>query len=346
MLCITPKKTKHHKSRQGFTIVELLIVVVVIAILASITIASYNGVRKNAVNSSIQSTLSQSAKKIEMYRSSNPTNLFPASLSVAGLSLPSINGTLYVYSVSTDGSLYCLASSQSSRTYYISSTSLVAKAGTCNSTTGTAGTGDVATDGASSANTPVGYSVFNGQSPFTTQTIYNDGGGSLKIGNRFYTTEASGINVTGLRIFNPASADSTFLSLGLTAYAYTDSWVGTSIDGTPTFAKTPIATKTFSGARTAGAWTDILFNSSITLPAINVASGADDVISLAVQFAGGNHYVFVAPLPNDDTSIQSTARAGTYLAEHTGLGRGINSLTYASTNSFYGIDIIYSPVSP
>ena len=333
-------------SRLGFTIVELLIVVVVIAILASITIVSYNGISKNANNSAIQNTLSQAAKKIEIYRLNNSTNLFPASLSVAGLSLTSANGTLYVYSVSSDNLLYCLASSQAGRTYYVSSSAPNPKPGICNSTTGTPGTGDVAVDGTSSGNTVSSYSIFNGQSPFTNQIIYTDGGGSLKIGNRFYTTEASGINITGLRIFNPAGADSTFLSLGVTAYAYTDSWVGNYIDGTPTFAKTPAATKTFSGTRTAGTWTDILFNSPINLPAINVASGADDVISLAVQFAGGNHYVFVTPLPTDDTNTQSIARAGTYLAEHTGLGRGINTLVYGSGNSFYGIDIIYSPVTP
>jgi Tfp pilus assembly protein PilE len=321
-------------------------VVVVIAILASITIVSYNGVSKNAKNSAIQSTLFQAAKKIEIYRLNDASNLFPASLNAAGLSLTSANGILYIYSISSDSSLYCLALSQAGRTYYISSSTVNPKPGTCNSTTGTPGTGDVATDGTSSGNTVGSYSVFNGQSPFTNQGIYTDGGGSLKVGNRFYTKEASGIKVTGLRVFNPTGADSTFLSLGVTAYAYTDSWVGDYIDGTPTFAKTPAATKIFSGTRTAGTWTDILFDSSINLPAINVAAGPDDVISLAVQFAGGNHYVFVTPLPTDDTSIQSTAKAGTYLAEHTGLGRGINSLTYGSVKSFYGIDIIYSPVSP
>ena len=332
--------------RLGFTLVEMLIVVVVIAILASITIVSYNGISKKANNSAIQNTLSQAAKKIEIYRLNNTTNLFPTSLSTAGLSLTSANGTLYVYSVSSNNLLYCLASSQAGRTYYVSSSVANPKPGICNSTTGTPGTGDVAVDGTSSGNTFGSYSVFDGQSPFTNQIVYTDGGGSLKIGNRFYTTEASGINVTGLRIFNPASANSTFLSLGVTANAYTDSWVGNYIDGTPTFAKTPVATKTFSGTRTAGTWTDIVFDSPITLPAINVASGPDDVISLAVLFADGNHYVFVTPLPTDQTSIQSTARAGTYLAEHTGLGRGINTLTYAHVNSFYGIDIIYSPVSP
>jgi prepilin-type N-terminal cleavage/methylation domain-containing protein len=48
----------------GFTIVELLIVVVVIAILAAITIVSYNGIQARANESVVKSELSQNAKSI------------------------------------------------------------------------------------------------------------------------------------------------------------------------------------------------------------------------------------------------------------------------------------------
>jgi len=63
-MSFTDIKTKS----QGFTIVELLIVVVVIAILAAITIVSYNGITNRANASSAKSTASSMQKKIELYQ--------------------------------------------------------------------------------------------------------------------------------------------------------------------------------------------------------------------------------------------------------------------------------------
>ena len=41
------------KRRQGFTIVELLVVIVVIGVLAAITIVAYNGMQARAYNASL-----------------------------------------------------------------------------------------------------------------------------------------------------------------------------------------------------------------------------------------------------------------------------------------------------
>lgn len=54
------------KNQKGFTIVELLIVIVVIAILAAISIVAYTGIQDRARNSSAQSLASQVAKKAEI----------------------------------------------------------------------------------------------------------------------------------------------------------------------------------------------------------------------------------------------------------------------------------------
>ena len=53
------------KSR-GFTIVELLIVIVVIAILAAITVVAYNGIQNRANDVAVQSDISALAKKVQL----------------------------------------------------------------------------------------------------------------------------------------------------------------------------------------------------------------------------------------------------------------------------------------
>jgi prepilin-type N-terminal cleavage/methylation domain-containing protein len=54
--------------QSGFTIVELLIVIVVIAILAAITIVAYNGVQQRAKNSQTISAANAWYKVIKMYK--------------------------------------------------------------------------------------------------------------------------------------------------------------------------------------------------------------------------------------------------------------------------------------
>lgn len=57
------------KSRgSGFTIVELLIVIVVIGILAAITIVAFNGVQSRARTSQVNSTLSNYKKAMQAYK--------------------------------------------------------------------------------------------------------------------------------------------------------------------------------------------------------------------------------------------------------------------------------------
>lgn len=61
---------KHHTFRtvrRGFTIVELLVVIVVIAVLAAISIVAYNGVQQRTRDSVRVSTLNKLTKAIEMY---------------------------------------------------------------------------------------------------------------------------------------------------------------------------------------------------------------------------------------------------------------------------------------
>lgn len=61
------------KINKGFTIVELLIVIVVIAILAAISVVAYNGIQDRAYNSRVVSAVSQYHKAFIQYRTINGT---------------------------------------------------------------------------------------------------------------------------------------------------------------------------------------------------------------------------------------------------------------------------------
>lgn len=54
--------------KHGFTIVELLIVIVVIAILASISVVAYNGIQTRARNSTTSNELQSIEKAMRLYR--------------------------------------------------------------------------------------------------------------------------------------------------------------------------------------------------------------------------------------------------------------------------------------
>lgn len=56
------------KKLKSFTIVELLVVIVVIGILASITIISYNGITTRAIASSLQSDLTNASKQLDLFK--------------------------------------------------------------------------------------------------------------------------------------------------------------------------------------------------------------------------------------------------------------------------------------
>lgn len=67
------------KRERGFTIVELLIVIVVIAVLAAITIVAYNGIQSRAHDTTIQSDLRGIGQQISAYKITEGT--LPVSVS-------------------------------------------------------------------------------------------------------------------------------------------------------------------------------------------------------------------------------------------------------------------------
>ena len=72
------------QKQTGFTIVELLIVIVVIAILAAITIVAYNGIQNRANDSAVRADMRNMATKINEYElTDSPTGAPPAATAAA-----------------------------------------------------------------------------------------------------------------------------------------------------------------------------------------------------------------------------------------------------------------------
>lgn len=118
-----------HKTKSGFTIVELLIVIVIIAILAAITIVAYNGIQNRANDTTVQSDLKANAKTLLMYKVDNDTWPTPVQARdyttrlkfSKGSYMTTNNAALYCRSV--DGSqMSLIGKSKSGKTYYINTT--------------------------------------------------------------------------------------------------------------------------------------------------------------------------------------------------------------------------------
>lgn len=85
----------------GFTIVELLIVIVVIAILAAITIVAYNGIQARSRDASRDAAANSIKKGLELYRTQNDTYPAPVGCINAGCNLSNLASYLVPTYVST-----------------------------------------------------------------------------------------------------------------------------------------------------------------------------------------------------------------------------------------------------
>lgn len=95
------------RKSNGFTIVELLIVIVVIGILAAIVIVAYNGIQSRAIDSVVQSDLKNYTNKVLQFYAVNGRYPYPntnSELSTLGVkfSQPTLDATR-----SSNNMIYC-----------------------------------------------------------------------------------------------------------------------------------------------------------------------------------------------------------------------------------------------
>lgn len=132
------------KRQSGFTIVELLIVIVVIGILAAITIVSFNGVQNRANDAAVKSDLANTAKVFRMYAAEH-SDLYPVGTALANDVSIKVSknsyGNGFVSGASTYNFLYCRVNDNGSPTDF----ALVAasKSGTIFYNSSTKGAGEL-----------------------------------------------------------------------------------------------------------------------------------------------------------------------------------------------------------
>jgi len=127
---------QHHRGGRGFTIVELLIVIVIIAILATITAVSYNIITTRAKISAIASDLTGAYTQLAADNLNNGG--YPASATAAngGQGLKATSGVVLQYTKDATTNRYCLSGTTGSLVYHVDSGNKDVILGPCTTTQG------------------------------------------------------------------------------------------------------------------------------------------------------------------------------------------------------------------
>jgi len=245
----------------GFTIVELLIVIVVIGILAAITIVSFNGVQNRAKASAAQQSVSQANRKVLAYSVQN-SDQYPADLATAGVTDAD---TTYQYSVNNTSSprTYCVTATNGAFSYYESNTITSPTAGGCagHGQSGVAPITNLITNPGAEI-TSSGYNPNNTSSSVSRSTaLFYTGSASLLV----QAVNASNV-YNGVAATIPVTAGKTYT---FSAWVYLNSAYGAyGVAATTNGAGTPV--KQGNIISTIGSWqrTSVTFTPTITTNAV------------------------------------------------------------------------------
>ena len=202
-MCTGVNYNKQHHS-QGFTIVELLVVIVVIGILAAITIVSYTGMSQKATVASLASDLDSASRQLKLYQVTSSLSSYPTSLDVNNCPVPADSArclkpspgtsyTSYIVNTTTTPQVFCITATKGTTDYRITNDSSVTP-GTCQ-TSGIVTSGLIMNlDAGNTASYP---------SPFNSTSITD------LSGNNNHATLVNGVGYTSPNV-NPNDASLVF----------------------------------------------------------------------------------------------------------------------------------------
>jgi general secretion pathway protein G len=162
-----------HLKQSGFTIVELLIVIVVIGILAAISIVAYNGVQQRARTSAASADLSNNGKRMmagSAFNGQYPTTIDANSNVDYKINLTQGNYNLASYCVSDNGFVIA-AEVKGGNRYYVKNGNTVVQDNTVNIMSPCVSLGVQNTDGSAASKTFMGMPAASCATENTTCTF-------------------------------------------------------------------------------------------------------------------------------------------------------------------------------
>lgn len=204
-------RTTIPRAKNGFTIVELLVVIVIIGILAAITIVSYTGITSKAVSSALQADLSAAAKQLNLYQAENGD--FPSALDINGCPTSPVPSTNYCLKFSSGNSYTGYEADNISRPRTFR---LIARNTNGTSYIITENTSPIA-GGVALAPTELTATPSTGQVSLTW-VAPSDNGGSTITGYKLYRDTTVGATTLVQTLGNVNSYTNTGLTAGVTYY--------------------------------------------------------------------------------------------------------------------------------
>lgn len=139
---------------KGFTIVELLIVVVILAVLAAITVVAFNGVQDRAKKAVLATELGNISKQLKHDQIVNGN--YPATLAAAnnGAGVKTSAGTILRYTVNntTNPQTFCVTATDGKFSYMITHQGVAGEGGCVNVALGASSPAALLTDGVTTSN--------------------------------------------------------------------------------------------------------------------------------------------------------------------------------------------------